>query len=44
MWGTNSDNFCYLDDICKWDDVVYPNQNNSYTFTVADQGKLSFTN
>lgn len=44
MEGVNADLLCYLDDICTWDDVTFPNQDHSYTFTSADQGTHSFTN
>lgn len=44
MWGTNSDNFCYLDGICTWDDVVYPGNSQAYTFVSGEVGVHSFTN
>lgn len=44
MWAINADYLCYLDDICKWDDVVYPTDSQTYTFVSGEAGVHSFTN
>lgn len=43
MWGVNSDYLCYLDDICRWDDIIYPANSDTYTFVSGEVGVHSFT-